>query len=267
MTVSTEKRTELRLVLDEYEELVAAWQEQCKKQATAVQKLRTAVQTGRMKDIEKLRKAAQAHSEAVSQKAAECTELGFDITAYMQDPHGYRRELSTAARRAGVKLQEREGIIFCYPVLVSVESASKAVRIGKKNIFELNPERVAQMLKKEQEKEPKTNSSQFLNALFRAYEYVRQSKKGGPHVALPLKKLYKILTLLPGVTRDYRLLDFARDIYFLDANGPYKTDGGFQWTLSSSTSTREGGSDTIWFVNREGQQKLYHSVLFTPPQG
>jgi hypothetical protein len=82
---------------------------------------------------------------------------------------------------------------------------------------------------------------------------------------MPLVKLYRILTILPGVAKDYNAADFARDVYFLDIGECKETSRGYRWQLSASTSAREGASDVIKFVTREGRDRIYHSIEFIPP--
>src|SRR5207249_1911003 len=114
-------------------------------------------------------------------------------------------------------------------VLLRPEPNSSAIRIDKKLVATIRPETVAAMLKQAQSKEPKARPERFIETLFDAYEYVRAMRKLDAYIDLPLTRIYDVLTLLPG--NDYTLLDFTRDIYFLDTSGVTETKKGFRLSL------------------------------------
>ena len=43
---------------------------------------------------------------------------------------------------------------------------------------------------------------------------------------MPLDRIYRLFTSLPGSSREYDRTDFARDLYILDTNGPKRTKQG-----------------------------------------
>ena len=118
------------------------------------------------------------------------------------------------------------------------------------------------MLKQAQSKEPKARPERFIETLFDAYEYVRAMRKLDAYIDLPLTRIYDVLTLLPG--NDYTLLDFTRDIYFLDTSGVTETKKGFRLSLPASTVSRERGTRILRFVTRDGFEKEYAAIRFTP---
>lgn len=251
--------------LDEHKKTITAWLTQAKKETQAVQKLTKAVEMGNLRDLEKLRQAALSAGEAAGRQAASCPPLEFDTAQYLSPSGGYLAELTEAARQEGVTLYERDGVLFCYPVLVRLEPEVRAVRIDKKLEFNLHPKVLAQRLKKEQGNEPKTKPEQFLETLFQAYRIVRDSEYDKAAVAVPLKRVYDILTLRPGSARDYTLLDFTREIYFLDRSGVTQTRKGARLTLTASTASRERQGSLLKFVTRDGHEKLYAGIKFTEP--
>ncbi len=245
--------------LDEYQQVVTAWMEQVKKEAAAVHKLQQAVAAGNARDLDKLRAAALAANASAQQRAQECGPFEFDAAAYLAGG-GFLQELQAAATQAGVRLYERDGVVFSYPVVLHLEPELAAVRIDKKLVAGIRPSVLAAQLKKLQSKEPRAKSNQFLETLFRVWSLLDQGKG----VAQPLSEVYKTLTLLPGLGSEYTPLDFARDIYFLDTSGNTTTKNGWQLSLSSSTGTREGRG-VIKFVGRDGLEKAYQSVRFSSP--
>ncbi len=255
----------LEPVLSDYEQAVRAWHDAAKKQAAAIAKLEKAVALGNLRDLEKLRQVAQNAGENAAAKAADCAPLNFDAAAYLAND--FAAELQNAAQNAGVRLSEREGVIFCYPVLLRPEAEISAVRIDKKLEFNLRPAVLAALLRKVQAQEPKAKSSQFIETLFEAYELLRAGAKSEDYIDRPLPDIYKVLTLLPGAAKDYTLLDFTRDVYFLDTSGIFETKRGYRLSLPSSTSSREGAKGKrLHFVTRDGAEKEYSTIKFTPPQ-
>ena len=250
--------------LDDYQKTVDTWLIQSKRETQAIQKLLKAVEAGNLRDLEKLRQAAQAAGAASAQQAAACLPLEFNAAEYLSPSGGYLAELKRSAEQEGVNVYERDGVIFCYPVLVRLEPETRAVRIDKKLEFNLHPKVLTARLKKEQSNEPKTRPEQFIESLFSAYRIVRDGEYQGAAVAVPLKRIYDILTLRPGSDKEYSLLDFTREIYFLDRSGITETKKGFRLSLTASTASRERQGDLLKFVTRDGHEKLYAGIKFTP---
>jgi hypothetical protein len=242
---------------------VTTWLDQSKKETAAVQRLQKAVAAGNLRDLEKLRQAARNAADLTAQRAGDCEPLAFDAAAYLGNGD-FLRELQAAAENAGVRLYERDGIIFCYPVLLRSEPELSAVRIDKKLEPTLRPEALAALLKKIQGKEPKARSEQFIETLFQAYELVRAGRGAPAYIDLPLSRIYDVLTLLPGADKEYTLLDFTRDIYFLDTSGITETRRGFRMSLPASTVSRERSAKILRFVTRDGYEKEYAAIKFTP---
>jgi hypothetical protein len=249
--------------LDEYQKNITAWLLSSKRETQAIQKFAKAVELGNLRDIEKLRLAARSAGEAAGRQAVSCLPFEFNAAEYLSSPEGYLLELKKTAEQAGVTLYERDGVLFCYPVLVRLEPEAGAVRIDKKLEFNIHPKMLAARLKKEQGNEPKTKSEQFMEALFNAYRVVRDSDYQGAAVSVPLKRIYEILTLRPGSSKEYSLLDFTREIYFLDRSGITETKKGFRLSLTASTASREKQGDLLKFVTRDGHEKLYAGIKFT----
>jgi len=254
----------LSVILDEYNKSVTAWLEQAKKSVAAAQKLQKAVAGGNLRDMEKLRQAANAAAELALQRAGECPPLDFDAAAYLAEGGAFLPELLAAAEKAGVRLYERDGIIFCYPVLVRTEPDFSAVRIDKKLEPNVRPEVLAAQLKKMQSKDPKAKPERFIETLFEAYELVLAKRKIDAYIDIPLTQIYEVLTLLPGADKEYTLLDFTREVYFLDISEVTTTKKGFQMSLPASTSSHQRSAKALKFVARDGTEKTYVAIKFTP---
>jgi len=251
--------------LEEYNKFVSAWLDQARKETAAIQRLEKAVATGNLRDLEKLRQAARSAAYSARQRAEECLPFEFDAAAYLAKEGGFLEELIAAAEKAGVRLSEREGVVFSYPVLVQAEPANTAIRIDKKLVPTVRPETVAAILKQAQSKEPKSRPGQFIEALFNAYELIRAQRKIDAYIDLPLTRIYDVMTLLPGT--DYTLLDFTRDVYLLDTSDVHETRKGYRMSLTASTVSRERSVKILRFVTRDGYEKDFAGIKFTPPGG
>jgi hypothetical protein len=257
----------LHETLSSYEKSVAGWLDDAKRHVAAVQKLQKAVQDGNLRDIERLRAAAIAAAESASRRAGASEPLAVDAADYLGESGDFLAELKEIADQTGVTLFERDGVIFSYPVLVRPEPDMAAVRIDKKLLFTIRPSVLAALLKKLQAKDAGARPDRFIETLLAAYDYARAKRGIDTHVDMPLSDIYTILTLLPGSDREYTLLDFTRDLYFLDISGVTETKRGFSMSLPASTVSRERRAKYLPFVDRQGREKLYATVKFVPPAG
>ena len=246
--------------LDSYAPAVNAWLEAAKKEVAAVSRLQKAVAAGNARDLDKLRQNALNAAEIAAQRARECPPFEFDVEQYLRDK--FIGDLQEAAQDAGVRLYERDGVIFCYPVLVRIEPELSAIRIDKKLEPNIRPELLAQTFKKAQNVEPKSRPDRFIESLYSAYKYVLNSMDVEGNIDVSLTKIYEVLTLLPGAAKDYTLLDFTRDLYFLDRSDVNATKAGAQLSFTSSTNSRERGAKILPFVTRDGHEKQYAAVRF-----
>ena len=77
-----------------------------------------------------------------------------------------------------------------------------------------------------------------------------------------LSKIYRLLTSLHGISRDYGRSDFARDLYLLDADGPRRTRRGAEVSFPSSTGTRTLSRDLFEFIGPDGHSVTYYGIRF-----
>ena len=179
----------------------------------------------------------------------------------------YASELRTAAEEAGVALHERDGYLVAYPSLVRIQPGDRAVRVDRKNHRTLRPSFLARLLLRNQQKRSGFRPERLLEQLCVVYdELVRSSPMdlGGTSV-VPLARIYKVMTALPGVSRDYDRTDYARDIYTLDAEGPRQTRRGRAVSFPASTGTRRRSSDIFSFVAPNGENHEYYGIKFSDP--
>lgn len=186
-----------------------------------------------------------------------------DEQRYLED--GYAEELRAAAERQGLKVYERDGKLISYPSIVRVLPGDRAVRVDGKKVAALRPSRLAGLLLKNQTKPGRFRPDRFLEALHTVYaEIVRHEAPGlaaGDGPVVPLARVYKLLTSLPGAGREYDRTDFARDLYSLEVEGPRRTRKGAVVDFPASTGTRRSGFFT--FIGPDGQEARYYGVSFT----
>ncbi len=188
-----------------------------------------------------------------------------DEEQYLRD--GYAAELRSAASVRGLEIHERDGRMVSHPSIVRILPREWAVRIDKKKVSTIRPSHLAGILLLNQKKPVQFPSGRFLEALYTVYsDLVRVESPGrlmerGPGPVVPLDRIYKMFTSLPGTSRDYTTMDFARDLYQLDASSLMKTKSGSVVSFHASTSTRSG-KGVFSFVGPEGQEIQYYGVRF-----
>lgn len=131
---------------------------------------------------------------------------------------GYLAELLDEATLADLKLFERDGRIYAFPLLLRLLPADVAVRIGRKTERGIRPKEVVRRLKALQGRPQRLNEQRFLDLLYRAYQRLagtdwrRLELGSGP--AIILSEIHEVITLLPG--SDYAIEEFGRDLLLLD---------------------------------------------------
>ena len=186
-------------------------------------------------------------------------------TAYLE--HSYLAELRHATREKGLDTYEQDGRLISPPSVVRVLLRDRAVRIDKKKVSTLRPSYLADNLVNNSEKPPRFRADRFLESLHKAYLLVLgdQSSKqltisrSGPVVLLA--NIYEALTLLPGSSLEYDKIDFARALYFLDADGPSHTSKGARVSFPASTGTKSARG-TFQFVGPDGHVHSYYGIQF-----
>ena len=182
---------------------------------------------------------------------------------YLED--GYADEFRAAAEEQGLNVYERDGKLISYPSIVRILPGDRAVRVDGKKVAAIRPSHLAGLLLKNQKKPGRYRSDRFLEALYTVYaEIVREDSRGrmaGDGPVVPLTRVYKLLTSLPGAGREYDRTDFARDLYILEADGPRRTRKGAAVAFPASTGTRQSGFFS--FVGPDGQEARYYGISFT----
>ncbi|MBN1356925.1 hypothetical protein JXA40_11755 [bacterium] len=231
--------------------------------ANALKRIRKSMQTG---DIKALPKQMDAADQALGrvheafQKAREGWD--FDEETYFNSGLFFQ-EILESARTAGVDLFEMDGRLFCYPSILKLMPADRVVFIDKKREKRLRPSFFLKLLHTHQNKPVRFKPEAFLESIYSAYVIITERKRlksDGPDI--PLLDIYKILTLLPGQSREYSRQEFARDIYLLDQSHVTATRDQLKAAFRGSSGTRNPAR-CLRIVTREGHEKLYYSISFS----
>ena len=185
---------------------------------------------------------------------------------YLKD--SYTTELRRAASEQGLEIHERDGQLISYPSIVRILPGERAVRIDRKKVSTIRPSYLTGILLQNQEKPRRYPAGRFLEALYQVYSELAKEDSsdrlmmGGPGRVVPLAKIYRLFTSMPGSGRDYTPMDFARDLYQLETSGVTKTKSGATVSFHAAAATR-GTKGVFTFVGPKGQDVQYYGVRFT----
>lgn len=220
-----------------------------------LKRLRAAAQAGDLREIAKsLSEVKQAAPETASQ--AQALAFEFDDEPYF--PDAFLSELEAAAKERGMSVFVRDGKLYCYPLLVRVKPAERAVQIGKRTERGIRPSALAARLFQLQSKPARFKPADFLGLLHRAY---RHCAAPGESPVLMLAEIYDVLTLMPGAAKEYTKDDFARDLYMLDSSGVTALENGTRFRFSASTGTRNAAAVFVC-IAEDGSEKRYYGISF-----
>jgi hypothetical protein len=223
-----------------------------------LKRLKTAAQTGDLREIDKSLADLKGLAEGVQQQSA-ALAFEFDDTGYF--PEAFLAELLEAAKAKGLNVFAQDGKLYCYPLLVRIKASERSVQIGKKTERTIRPSALAEKLRQLQSKPARFQSSAFLNLLYRAWKHC-VAKNDSP--VLTLAEIYDVLTLMPGSAKEYTRDDFARDLYMLDRSGVTAMDSGIEFQFSAATGTRNA-SNTFICIAEDGSEKRYYGIAFLSP--
>ena len=181
----------------------------------------------------------------------------------------YSGEFRSVAAEKGLEIHERDGRLISHPSIVRLLPRDRAVRIDGRKVSTIRPSYLADLLLKNQKKGSRHRSDAFLESLYAVYADVVQGESSGRLLpddwqrVVPLARIYRLLTSLPGAGRDYDRTDFARDLYRLQTGGPTHTRKGAAVSFPASSGTRQTKRDLFTFVGPDGQDVVYYGIRFT----
>jgi hypothetical protein len=226
-----------------------------------LKKAKAGTTAGQVRDLRRALSAASATTGELA-TAVQRAVGSLDIDEQEHLASGaYTKELLELADAKGVAMFEADDRILCYPSLIRLLPADAAVEVDHRRERRLRPSVLIARLASAQAQPPRFRPEPFLESLAAAYSLIVAEEGKQPGAVVRLVDVWRILTLLPGQSRDYTKPEFARDLYLLDQSGAttVKSSGTLRW--HASTGTR--GSGTLTTVARTGQQQLYWGISFS----
>jgi len=233
-----------------------------KKVASAAKALAKTAHKG---DLIKLRKAADQLGRALDTASEEVSNAQESWPLSQEDEEEYLRdcfadELLAEAKSAGLSIVSRDEGLVCFPSLLKILPAERAMRVDRKRVATLRPSFLVATLLASQTKKARFDAARFLDALHRAYRILVADHDFG--ATIPLVRVYEALTLLPGTATEYGKAEFGRDLLMLDQSGITTTKSGAVVSLPGSTGTK-GSRNTLSIVGRDGNVITYYGLRFT----
>ena len=241
-----------------------------------VRKVQKAVTAGDMRVLpdalaELLQSVDVLRSAAYAAKDAWC-HTPDEVVAYLQD--GWIDEmLDTAGERELDMFPLPSGDALIAPPLdIRVLPESRTALLGGKRVAGVRPSFLADAVQKAQGRDSHFNAAAFLSRLYKMMCGILDktnlhSGDIGTTTVL-LDRLYRLYTEYPGTRRAYSRLDFARDLFLLDAsNVVLKRPIGSRIvhlavSFPSATGTRGSANKVFTYIRRDGKQVAFYSIRF-----
>src|SRR5260370_25953702 len=146
----------------------------------------------------------------------------FDASAYMADGR-FLTDLQSAAAEQKLAMFERDGRIYCFPLLLRTDASQSAVRVGRKIERRIRPSELVRLLAKAQKRPQRFREQAFLDLVWRTYRRLvgRDWNGADPGGVIALIDIHDTLTLLP--SSDYPQEAFARDLLLFDLRPGLRT--------------------------------------------
>lgn len=232
-----------------------------------LRKAKAAASVGNLKDVDRsLGSVVVTGTELTKRLESLRNAWLFRAEEYFSDGR-FADELIEAAKEAGLRLIEKDGRLYCHPMLLSVASKDLAVLVDRKPERRVRPSRLIQSLLARQKQPRKFAIDRILELLFSGYRVLAPSydrtwspESPGRGPVVPLVSLHDVLTLLPSAAKDYSLAEFGRDVNLLDRNPDTRTKDGRKFTLPAATGTKGGKRLTV--IEETGAERIYVGIAF-----
>jgi hypothetical protein len=228
---------------------------------SAIARARTATKLGRMSELAKgLDEISRRIGDARSAADGLSDNWRFDIHAYMSDGR-FLEDLKAKAADHGLELFEKDGRIYCFPLLLRVDPQENAVKIGGKLECRIRPSELVRLLAATQKRPQRFREDRFLELLYSAWRRAVGSGWTGTGVgpAVALAEIHETLTLFPGT--DYSSEEFSRDLLLLDRRPDLRTRDGCRFELPASTLSK-GRARRLVVYDERGSEHTYVALRF-----
>jgi hypothetical protein len=228
---------------------------------SAIGRTRIAVKVGRATEITRgLGTISQRIEEVNGATHGLENSWSFDTSSYLADGR-FLDDLKAAAAEKGLSLFEKDGRVYCFPLLLRVDPKDTAVKIGRTLERRIRPSELARLLATAQKRPQRFREERFLRILYGVWRRMVGTNWGGtgtgPVVALA--DIHEMLTFLPGA--DYPVEEFARDLLLLDRRPDLRTPNGCRFELPASTLSK-GGMKRVVVYDEQGRERTYIGLRF-----
>ncbi|MGH7079883.1 MAG: hypothetical protein ACREFU_17530, partial [Acetobacteraceae bacterium] len=135
----------------------------------AVGRARSTAKAGELADIPKVLAAIGQRLAEVGAQAEDLpAQWNFEAVSYLSDGR-FLQDLKEAAGKSDLRIFERDGQIYCFPLLLRIEPGELGVKIGRKMERRINPDGLVQLLARAQKAPQRFREDQFLGLLYRAW--------------------------------------------------------------------------------------------------
>lgn len=258
----------LERALADLEKQLEAAAKAAKSATSMLKKVQASARVGLLRDLQNQLAEGRNDAKRFAKAMAEADESWtFAPEPYFAEG-GYLRELKEEAERTGLSLFEKDGRIYCFPMLLTISDKDSVVIIDRKAERRVRPRELVKLLAARQKRPQRTNTQKFLETLFDAYCLLApllsrdwSSSSLGPSPVVQLLKIYDLLTLLPGSERDYTREEFARDIHLLDQQPDLRTKDGSRFALPASTGSK-AARKRLTVIDPQGTERIYVGIRF-----
>jgi hypothetical protein len=252
----------MEAALSELEAKVVDAQKASDALSRALKKLRQAAGAGHLAELEKgLSAISERGRDAEAAAGSLAGAWNFDAKGHLSA--GYAEELLQEAAAQGLKVFERDGRLYAFPLLLRIEARDGAVRVGKKLERRIRPRHLVELIAAMQKRPQRFREERFLALLYEVYRQIAgdawRKLASGPGPAISLTQIHEMLTLLPGA--DYPIEEFARDLLLLDRQPDLRTKDGARFEFPGSTLSK-GGMKRVVVYDENGLERLYIAIRF-----
>ena len=244
-----------------------------KSAANVVSQAKALVKAARVGNVAGIKRGQEKLEEALSvlrqdvANAGSCWPFTEEKETRLFD-EGYAAELQGVAAEKGLDIYEQDGLLISHLSIVRLLPGECAVRVDRKKVSTVRPSYLADHLFRNQRKSSGFRPQHFLESLYLVYaDIVKDTSsglvQGGSGRVVPLARIYKLMTSLPGASRDCDRSDFARNLYRLDSEGPRRTRNGASVFFPASTGTKRRSSNLFSFVGPDGRTVDYYGIRFS----
>jgi hypothetical protein len=227
-----------------------------------LKRVRRAARAGQVSEIVKgLEGLDQRISDAQSAGRDLAGAWTFDTPSYLADGR-FLADLEAAAAEQNLAMFDRDGRIYCFPLILRIDANQSAVRVGRRIERRIRPSQLVGVLAEAQKRPQRFREEAFLDLIYRTYRRLvgREWNGTDPGRVVPLVDIHDTLTLLPGA--DYPREEFARDLLLMDRRPDLRSRGGDRFEFPRGTTTK--GVRPLIVYDEQGTERIYYGVRFVP---